>query len=118
MIAGAREIGGVKVLAKRVADGTQAGALRELAEKLRDKLGEQSAVLLAAGGDKATLCVMVSKAATSRVKAGDLVREVAKCVGGSGGGRPDMAQAGGPDVAGIDASVEAFYAEATRVLGS
>jgi alanyl-tRNA synthetase len=97
MLDGAQEIGGVRVLAKRLPDATQPGQLRELAEKLRDKLGEASAVMLAcAAGDKAQLCVMVSKAVTDRLKAGDLVRELAKHVGGSGGGRPDMAQAGGP----------------------
>ncbi len=118
MIAGAKTIADVRVLAVKVADGTQAGALRELGEKLRDKLGERSAVLLGAKGpDKAALCVVVSKAATDRVKAGDLVREVAKKVGGSGGGRPDMAQAGGPDVAGLDAAVESFYDEVARALG-
>jgi alanyl-tRNA synthetase len=119
MLAEAREIGGVKVLSKRVPDGTQAGALRELGEKLRDKLGERSAVFLAAAAaDKASLCLMVSKAATDRLKAGDLIRELAKHVGGSGGGRPDMAQAGGTNVAGIDAAVAAAYEEVTRVLAS
>jgi alanyl-tRNA synthetase len=117
MLAQARDLSGVRVLATRVADGTQPGALRELAEKLRDKLGERSAVLLgAASGDKAMLCVMVSKAATERVRAGDLVREIAKRVGGNGGGRPDMAQAGGPDVAALDAAVESFYAEVGAAL--
>src|SRR5262249_35822062 len=85
MIAGAREIGGIKVLAQRVPDGTNAGALRELAEKLRDKLGERAVVLLGcAAGDKAQLAVMVSKAATDRLKAGDLIKTIAKVVGGSG----------------------------------
>ncbi|NUO49245.1 MAG: alanine--tRNA ligase, partial [Polyangiaceae bacterium] len=119
MLAAAREIGGIKVLAHRAPDGTQIAALRELAEKLRDKLGERSAVLLgAAANDKAQLCVMVSKAATDKLKAGDLVREVAKKVGGSGGGRPDMAQAGGTDVAALDGAVDSFYAEVERTLGS
>ncbi len=117
MLAGARDVEGVKVLALRAPDGTQPAALRELAEKLRDKLGENSAVMIgAAAGDKAQLCVMVSKAATSRLRAGDLVREVAKKIGGSGGGRPDMAQAGGPDVASLDAAVRSFGEEVTRVL--
>jgi len=117
MVASARDIGGVKVLALRVADGTASGSLRELAEKLRDKLGERAAVCLGAvAGDKAQLCVMVSKAATDSLKAGDIVRELAKLVGGSGGGRPDMAQAGGTDIAALDLAVEAFYAEVSRVL--
>ena len=119
MLASAREYSGVKVLAHRVADGTNAGALRELAEKLRDKLGDSSAVLLASVADgKAQLTVMISKAATEKIKAGDLIKVVAGVVGGRGGGRPDMAQAGGPDVAKIDEAVAATYAEAERILGA
>jgi alanyl-tRNA synthetase len=119
MLAGARELGGVKVLALRVPDGTQSGALRELAEKLRDKLGERSAVLLGAvAGDKAQLVVMVSKAATDRLKAGDLVKTIARIVGGSGGGRPDMAQAGGTDIGKIDEAVAALYPEVERLLAT
>jgi alanyl-tRNA synthetase len=107
----------VKVLSARVADGTAAGALRELGEKLRDKLGDRSAVCLGAGGaDKAQICIMVSKLVAERAKAGDLVREVAKRVGGSGGGRPDMAQAGGPDVGGLDEALESFYGEVKAAL--
>ena len=109
MLSSAREVGDVKALAIEVAAGTGAPALRELGEKLRDKLGDKSAVLVAAITDgKAQLCVMVSKPITDRVRAGDLVREVAKKVGGAGGGRPDMAQAGGPDGAKADAALSAI----------
>jgi alanyl-tRNA synthetase len=101
----------------RVPDGTNAVALRELADKLRDKLGERSAVLLGAvAGDKAQLTMMVSKAATDRLKAGDVIRAVAKIVGGSGGGRPDMAQAGGTEVAKLDEAIAATYGEVERIL--
>ncbi len=118
MIAKARVIGGVKVLADRVADGTQAGPLRELAEKLRDTIGGEAAVLLGSVTDgKAQLCVMISKEATARIKAGDLIKAVAAVVGGRGGGRPDMAQAGGPDVSKIDDAITAAYAEASKLLG-
>jgi alanyl-tRNA synthetase len=118
MLAGARDIAGVKVLALRVADGTQSGPLRELAEKLRDKLGESAAVLVASVvGDKATLALMVSKTASTRLKAGDVIRGVAKIVGGTGGGRPDMAQAGGPEIGKLDEAVAATYEEAARLLG-
>ncbi|APR77545.1 Alanyl-tRNA synthetase [Minicystis rosea] len=116
-LAEARDIKGVKVLAKRAPDGTQAGPLRDYAEKLRDKLGGKAAVLLAAATDgKATLAVMVSKEATASLKAGDLIKSVAALVGGKGGGRPDMAQAGGPDVGQIDAAVAATYDEATKLI--
>ncbi len=110
MVAGAKTIGDVKVLAVRVADGTEMAALRELAEKLRDKLGARAAVLAASqSGDKAQLALMVSKAATDKLKAGELIRPVAEKVGGKGGGRPDMAQAGGPNPAGLDDAVAALY---------
>ena len=100
-------------------DGTNAGALRELAEKLRDKLGERSAVLLGCvTGDKAQLAVMVSKPATDRLKAGELVKAVAKIVGGSGGGRPDMAQAGGTETGKLDEAIAAMYGEVERTLGA
>ncbi|WP_437806824.1 alanine--tRNA ligase [Sorangium sp. So ce1078] len=119
MLEGAREIGGVKVLARRVPDGTNPGALRDLAEKLRDKLGDRAAVLLGAVvGDKAQLAVMVSKPATERLKAGELIKPIARIVGGSGGGRPDMAQAGGTDVAQLDAAIAATYVEVERALAS
>ena len=118
MVAEAKDIGGVKVLARRMPDNTAAGPLRELAEKLRDKLGERSAVLLGAKGpDKVALALMVSKAATDKLKAGDLIKGVSKIVGGSGGGRPDMAQAGGTDVAKIDEAIAAFYPEVEKALG-
>ncbi len=117
MLASAKEIGGVKALALRVADNTQGGALRELAEKLRDKLGERSVVLLGTKGpDKVALALMVSKAATDRLKAGELIKAISKIVGGSGGGRPDMAQAGGTDVAKIDEAIAALYPEVEKTL--
>jgi alanyl-tRNA synthetase len=118
MLGAAKDIGGLKVLAHRVADGTPVPALRELGEKLRDKLGESGVVLVAAGGEKVALCIMVAKAATARVKAGDLVKTMAAKVGGSGGGRPDMAQAGGPDVAKIDETVASFADEVARAVAS
>ena len=117
MVAAAKDIGGIKVLSLRMPDGTQSGPLRELAEKLRDKLGERSAVLLGTkAADKVALVLMVSKAATDRLKAGDLIKAISKIVGGSGGGRPDMAQAGGTEVAKIDDAMAAFYTEVATTL--
>jgi alanyl-tRNA synthetase len=119
MMAEAKEIGGIRVLSRRMPDGTQSAVLREIADKLRDKLGEHSVVLAASvAGDKVQLCVMVSKAATAKIKAGDLIKAVSKIVGGSGGGRPDMAQAGGSEVGKIDDAVAAVYGEAARLIGS
>jgi alanyl-tRNA synthetase len=117
MLADAREIGGIKVLSRRLPDGTNPAALRELAEKLRDKLGDRAAVLLGTVADgKAQLAVMISKAATERLKAGDVIKAVAAIVGGRGGGRPDMAQAGGNEVAKIDEAIAATYGEVERLL--
>jgi alanyl-tRNA synthetase len=96
----AREVNGVKVLATRVTG--DAKALRELADKLRDKLGRGVVALAAEQDGKAVLLVAVTRDLTGLVKAGDLVKEAAKLVGGSGGGKPDLAQAGGSDPAGID----------------
>ncbi len=115
----ARDIGGVKVLAERVPDGTNAGVLRDTAEQWRDKLGERAVVVLGAAADgKAQLCVMVSKAATDQVKAGDLVSVIAKIVGGRGGGPPHMAQAGGTDVDKLDEAIAATYAEVERIVSA
>jgi alanyl-tRNA synthetase len=106
----ARQIAGVSVLGVRT-EVTDRSALRELAEQLRDKLGE-SVVLVASEHDaKVQLVLTVSKALGGRFPAGQLIRGVAAVVGGSGGGRPDMAQAGGTDVTRFDDAVEAIYAQ-------
>jgi alanyl-tRNA synthetase len=110
----AREVNGVKVLAARVeGDGN---ALRDLADKLRDKLGQGVVALGSEQDGKAVLLVAVTKDLTGKVKAGELVREAAKLVGGKGGGKPDLAQAGGPNPAGLDqalARVEELVRTAT-----
>jgi alanyl-tRNA synthetase len=105
----ARDLGGVKVLGVRtpVADR---GALRELAEKLRDQLGDSIVLVGSEADGKAQLVLTVSKSLTSRYRAGDLIRPIAEIVGGSGGGRPDMAQAGGTDPGRLDEAIEAVYA--------
>jgi len=109
LLAKARDIAGVKVLGVRT-EVTDRAALRELAEQLRDKLG-QSVVLVGSVADgKAQLVLTVAKDLTSRLKAGDLIKNSAQIVGGSGGGRPDMAQAGGTELARLDEAIEAIYA--------
>jgi alanyl-tRNA synthetase len=105
----AREIPGGKALAVR-ADVPDAPTLRELAEKLRDTLGPSVVLVGAASADKAMLVLAVSKELTDRYKAGDLIRGIAQVVGGNGGGRPDMAQAGGTEVAKLDEALESLYA--------
>jgi alanyl-tRNA synthetase len=105
----ARDVSGVKVLGART-EVTDRAALRELAEQLRDKLGESVVLLGSVSEGKAQLVLTVSKPLTGKLRAGDLIRGVAQIVGGSGGGRPDMAQAGGTDPSRLDEALEAVYA--------
>lgn len=91
-----QDVSGVKLLAC-VVDGQDSQGLRMVLDNLRDKLGSGVVVLGSADGDKVALCVGVTKDLTGRIKAGDIVKAIAPIVGGGGGGRPDMAQAGGKD---------------------
>jgi len=91
---GAVQVEGVKVLAAAL-DGADPKSLRETMDKLKDKLGSAVIVLGTATDGKVSLVAGVTKDQTNRVKAGDLIKFVAEQVGGRGGGRPDMAQAGG-----------------------
>ena len=109
LLAKARDVGGVRVLGVR-SDVSDRGALRELAEQLRDKLGQAIVLVGSVADDKAQLVLTVSKSLTDRFRAGELIRGPASIVGGSGGGRPDMAQAGGTDATKLDEAVEAIYA--------
>ncbi|MBI4809026.1 MAG: alanine--tRNA ligase [Nitrosomonadales bacterium] len=94
LVAQAQDINGVKVLAAKL-EGADAATLRETLDKLKDKL-KSAVILLAAVSDgKVSLIAGVTADATAKVKAGELVNFVAQQVGGKGGGRPDMAQAGG-----------------------
>ncbi len=97
-----------RALAVKV-DVADAAMLREMAEKLRDRLGDSIVLLGSVSGPKAMLVLTVSKSLVDRFKAGELIRPIAQILGGSGGGRPDMAQAGGTDVAKIDEALEALY---------
>jgi alanyl-tRNA synthetase len=92
------------------------GALREMAEQLRDKLGNSVVLVASPTGGKVTLVVMVAKSLNPKVKAGDLIKSIAQIVGGNGGGRPDMAQAGGPDVSKIGEAVAAIYDRVSATL--
>ncbi len=88
------EIDGIKVLAAKL-EGVDAKGLRDTMDKLKTKLGSCAIVLGVVNGDKVSLAAGVSKDCTGRIKAGDLINSVASQVGGKGGGRPDMAMAGG-----------------------
>ncbi|MFQ5545470.1 MAG: alanine--tRNA ligase, partial [Acidiferrobacterales bacterium] len=100
----AKEIDGIKVLAARL-DGADAKGLREAVDRLKDKFGSGAIVLGAADGNKVILVAGVTKDLTKRVHAGKMVNEVASQIGGKGGGRPDMAQAGGNDPSKLDAAL-------------
>ncbi|OQW68522.1 MAG: alanine--tRNA ligase [Proteobacteria bacterium ST_bin11] len=106
MTSQAVDVNGVKVLAVKL-DDVDPKALRDLADQLKNKLGSAALVLAAVSGDKVSLIASVSKDAMDKVKAGELVNFVALQVGGKGGGRPDMAQAGGNDPAGLPAALAA-----------
>ena len=90
------KVGDVNILAAQL-EGADVNTLRETLDKLKDKLAPAAIVLAAVDGEKVSLVAGVSKEATSTFKAGELVNHVAQQVGGKGGGRPDMAQAGGKD---------------------
>jgi alanyl-tRNA synthetase len=111
-----RDVDGVKVLAAQ-AEGQDAAGLRALMDHLRDKLGSGVVVLGAAEEEKASLCVGVSKDLTARVRAGDIVKRIAPMVGGGGGGRPDMAQAGGKDIAKLPEAIAAVPEVVRQLLG-
>jgi alanyl-tRNA synthetase len=104
----AREVGGVRTLGLRT-DVADRAALRELAEQLRDKLGDSVVLVGSEREGKAQLVLTVSKALTARLRAGELIRDIAAMVGGSGGGRPDMAQAGGTDASRLDEAIARIY---------
>jgi alanyl-tRNA synthetase len=108
------EIKGVKVLSQRVA-ALDRGQMRTLVDNLRNKLGSGVVVLGSAAEDgKVALIVGVTKDLTGRVQAGKIVGQIAQRVGGSGGGRPDLAEAGGKDATQLDAAL----AGAPEVVGS
>jgi len=112
-----REVAGLKILTRRD-DGLDAGALRGLSDRVRDRLGSGAALLASVADGRVLLITLVSKDATDRLHAGELMREAATKVGGKGGGRPDMAQGGGPDAGALDAAVAAFRAQVEARLGA
>ncbi|MFP4063147.1 MAG: alanine--tRNA ligase [Halochromatium sp.] len=99
------EIDGVKVLAARL-DGVDVKSLRETLDQLKNKLGSGVVLLATESDGKVNLIAGVTKDLVGQFKAGELVKAAAEKVGGRGGGRPDMAQAGGTDPAGIPAALE------------
>jgi len=101
LASGAVDVAGVKVLAARL-EGVDPKSLRETMDQLKNKLGSAVILLATDSGGKVSLVAGVTKDQTSKMRAGDLIKLAADKVGGRGGGRPDMAQAGGSDPAGIN----------------
>ena len=107
-----QEIKGVKMLASKVV-GVDMNGLRELGDQLKEKLGDGVVVLISEKDGKVSMIVMATDGAMQKgAHAGNLIKGIAALVGGGGGGRPNMAQAGGKDPAGIDAALQ----EAAKVL--
>jgi alanyl-tRNA synthetase len=101
LAASAKMVGGVSVLSARL-DGLDAEGLRSVMDTLRERMSSGVIVLGSAMDGKVTLIASVSRDLTKRIQAGMLVQEMAPLVGGKGGGRPDLAQGGGPDVSRLD----------------
>jgi alanyl-tRNA synthetase len=112
----ARTIAGVPVHVQRT-DGLDMNGMRALADQLRDKLKSGVVALGAATDDgKVSLLVVVTKSLTGKIKAGDLIKVMAAEVGGTGGGRPEMAQAGGKDPSKLDAALEKVFGLVEQAL--
>jgi alanyl-tRNA synthetase len=113
LAAGAKEINGIKVLAAKL-DGADVPAMRSTMDQLKNKLGSGIIVLASNEGEKVTLIAGVTKDLIGKAKAGDIVKEIAPYVDGRGGGKPDLAQAGGKKPEGIEDALTAFekWAEA------
>jgi len=111
-----REVKGVKVLAHR-ADNLDRSQLRTLVDNFRHKLGSGVVIVGSVADGKVAVIVGVTKDLTGRLQAGKIVGQVAQKVGGSGGGRPDMAEAGGKDPEALDQALRESYATVEQMLG-
>jgi alanyl-tRNA synthetase len=111
----AKTIAGIHVHVQRT-DGLDVNGMRALADQLRDKLKSGVVALGAANDGKVSLLVVVTKDLIARLKAGDLIKAMAAEVGGTGGGRPEIAQAGGKDPAKLDAALENVFGLVERML--
>src|SRR5690606_16801224 len=116
--AGAVDVRGVKVLATRI-DGADAPTLRDAVDQLKNKLKSTTIVLASVQSpEKVVLIAGVTPDQTKKLKAGELVNAVAQQIGGRGGGRPDMAQAGGSDAAKLDQALASVVGWVERTLST
>jgi alanyl-tRNA synthetase len=111
----ARDISGVKVLGK-IVEGLDANGMRQLSDTLLARLKSGVVVIGRKDDGKVGIIVRVSDDLTSRVKAGDIIREIAPIIGGKGGGKPDMAEGGGSDPEKLSEAIDASYAAIERML--
>jgi alanyl-tRNA synthetase len=110
------DVKGVKLLAAKV-ENVEMGSLRDLGDSLRDKIGDGVVALLSSCDGKANIVIMASDSAVKAgAHAGNLIKAIAPIVGGGGGGRPNMAQAGGKNPAGIDEALAAVKTELEKML--
>lgn len=109
------EVAGVKILAAKL-DGADVNTLRDTVDQLKNKLGTAAVILASVEQGKVKLIAGVTKDATDRIQAGKLVNHVAQQVDGKGGGRPDMAQAGGNNPANLDAALKSVEAWCQQIL--
>jgi alanyl-tRNA synthetase len=112
-----KEVRGIKVLAHRV-DNLERGQMRTLVDQLRDKLGSGVVVLGSATNGSVSLIAGVTKDLTGKIQAGKVIGPVAQKVGGKGGGRPDLAEAGGKDPGALDAALGDVYGVVETLLGN
>ena len=110
------EVEGLKVLAAQI-DGATASSLRDTLDQCKNKLGSGVILLAAVEDSKIALVAGVTSDATDRIKAGDIIKHFAPQLGGKGGGRPDMAQGGGSDVAALPQVLATFQDWVAEQLG-
>ena len=117
MMSAAEEVNGIKILVSRLTDVDMNG-MRDLGDEAKQKLGEAIVIFAAENGGKVNLMATATDSAVAKgAHAGNLIKEIAKLVGGGGGGRPNMAQAGGKDPAGIEDALERAKEVAKEQVG-
>jgi len=113
---GVKTIGEVSVLATLI-EGADAKTLRDMADRIKSRIGSGVVMLATIDDNKVALIAGVTQDLTARIKAGDLMKFVARQVGGKGGGRPDMAQGGGTEVVALPAAIDSVFAWVEKNLG-